>query len=221
MRRLLRTIAAVAAAIGLAYADMDSADADYCIGWGNGKDIFNTHLLFVRKYNDLKTFKVPRNRLTRSTCTGYSYGFSPTFIFIDKSGREVFFFHGGFYVGAGGGVTIKRTTTLAIDSGGVSNCVSSTTPVIISAEELEELVKISFADSASLWESTIKHVKKKDFLRFKGKIINGHVDVSIGCEPDLDTTYSIDFRIRVIGECKNDFLKERERKRQSKEAAYE
>jgi hypothetical protein len=186
---------------------MDSADVDYCIDWGDGKDIFNTRLVFVKKYNDLKTFKIPRNRRVRSTCTGYSYGFYSNFDFVDKSGREIFYFSDGLHAGAGGGLEIKHTTTLALDSGGKSSCISSSSPVIISYEELEEHLKIDFTDTANLWESHIKNVKKKDLLRLKGKIINGYVNVNVGCQPDLDTTYQVGFHAKVIGECKSNFLK--------------
>jgi len=207
MRKLLLTTAAVAAAIAGAVADMDSTDVDYCIDWGDGKDIFNTRLVFVKKYNDLKPFKIPRNQRARSGCTGYSHSFYSNFYFIDKSGREVFYFNDGFHGGSGGGFEIKRITTLALDSGGKSSCISSISPVIISYEKFEELVKIDFTDTANLRESLIKNVKKKDLLWFKGKIINGHVNVIVMCSPDLDTTYQVGFRAKVIGECKSDFLK--------------
>jgi len=207
MRKLLLTTAAVAAAIAGAFANMDSADVDYCIDWGDGKDVFSTCLVFVKKHNDLKPFKIMRNRQARSTCTFYSYSFSSNFYFIDKSGREVFYFNGDFASIGGGGLEIKYTTSIALDSGGRSDCVSSTSRAIISVKELEEYVKIDFADTASLWESAIKNVKKKDVLRLKGKIINGYVDVSVHCQPDLDTTYRVGFHAKVIGECKSDFLK--------------
>ena len=196
MRKLLLTTAAVAAAIAGAFANMDSADVDYCIDWGDGKDVFSTRLVFVKKYNDLKPFKITRNRHARSTCTYYSYSFSSNF-----------YFNGGFAGMGGGGLEIKYTTSIALDSGGRSDCVSSTSRAIISAKELEEHIKIDFADTASLWESAIKNVKKKDVLRLNGKIINGYVGVSVHCQPDLDTTYRVGFRAKVIGECKNDFLK--------------
>jgi hypothetical protein len=210
MRKLILTTTAVAAAIAGAFADMDSADVDYCIDWGDGKDIFNTRLIFVKKYNDLKTFKIPRNRRVRSACTSYTYSFSTCLYLVDKSGRQVFHFNGGFAGGGGGGFWMKHTTSIAFDSVGnvgKSSCVSSTSPSIISAEELEEHIKIDFADTASLWESVIKNVKKKNVLGLKGKIINGYVEVNVHCRPDLDTTYQVGFRAKVIGECKSDFLK--------------
>jgi len=195
---------------------VDSADADYCIDWGDGKDIFDTKLVLVKKRKNIKAFKIPRNRQARSTCISYSYSVSPSFYFIDKSGREVFNFEGGFTGGGwGGGIEITYRTSIALDSGGKSDCVSSTRYPTISAKELEENIKIDFTDSAGLWESAIKNVKKKDILRLKGKNINGDIKVSVHCQPDLDTTYQVGFRAKIIGECKSDFLKGRKQDRRS------
>jgi len=168
---------------------IDFADADYCIDWTNENKIRDTRLVVVKINNDLKIRLSTQDSIK---CIGYySSIISSNFYFIDEYGKKVFTF------------MLLPQLDVALTASRQKGS-DETEPELVKI--LPSIMQIDFPDTTGKIATPLKNTdeyKKEDLLQLKGKILNAHINHSIQCHPDLDTTYRIDFRVRITGECKS------------------
>jgi hypothetical protein len=173
--------------------DVNLADADYCLDWKSEKteikrgEIPDVYLVFVKKNNDLKKHTSPimcageNDVQLHLSSVSYMYTFSSYFYFINTSGREIFSFEQIGKINAG-------------IMGSVDGYSTAHTWLLPDAE-------IDFPSQATLLTTSLEKFNKNNLLWFKNRIIDAQIWQKVECVPNLDTTYRIDFSIRIIGEC--------------------
>ena len=199
-----KIILAVLAASAVVLSErVDSADADYCFDFREGK----LALLLVKQKNiDVQTtgMKDPID------CGGYYESVETVIDFIDKSGKRIvsltgysagIHMHSACYFGPD--AVIERTyevvpTTICIE------LPPTNTPGLMFdgriADVSEESLQFKYIADVS-----------KELLQFKGKVIDGHIKIESECQPYYENKHEIKFRAKITGECAADFLKKYDR----------
>jgi hypothetical protein len=180
--------------------DINLADASYCIDWIDDEDGFDVRLALVEKHRGLK---LSLNRQEPVACMGsYSTGENSYIFFIDKRGRTVLFFESlpWFTFEGSHGVDIRidgKNNDGGIEIGAIEPNLVKTLP-----PELQ----IDFPDTSGYMVAKFKkrsEYKKKEILQqLTGKTLNAEIWKHLRCLPDIDTTYTIKFFVKVTGECK-------------------
>ncbi len=173
--------------------NINLADADYCIDWGSEKTDFDARkarLVLVKKYNDFKIRLDIQDSVTY--IESYRYTSSSKFYSVDESGRRPFAFE-----------LLRKTNEALLATPYYCNCCN---PRFGQEPEFVKILRpeipFIFPDTSGTLLANIGEYKKDDILQHKGKIINAYIIQYISCHPGLDTTFRMDFRVRIIGECK-------------------
>jgi len=171
--------------------DADSADADYCFCFEsydiNDKDKYSSvNFLFLKEKRKLKPIRlnVMQEHLN---CEGYAKDTYSKLDFVDKLGGRLF---SGF--GAGSGYSIGRW---------VNTSTGELKPVTL---YIESIIQPDFPKV--IVEQLEEHRRREDLLLLKNRIVNAYVKESFECYKYkgtslIDTTYRINFRVKIIGEC--------------------
>jgi hypothetical protein len=174
--------------------NINHADADYCIDWGNDKTEFDARvvkLVFVKKHND---FKIRLNIQDSIKCTHvYRFTSSSQFSSVDELGRKLFTFE----------LLRKINENLVATLYYCSGCDPKYGQEPEFVKILRPEIPFVFPDTSGTLLANISEYKKDDLLQLKGKTINAYVIQYISCYPDLDTTFNMDFRVRIMGECES------------------
>jgi len=189
------TLLIISASLPCRSEGIDSADANYCIDWSNRKEDGGARLIFINKHTDLR---IPINTQDSLTCVGsYFSSVSSCFYFVDELGKKVFSFYSlPNIVGAGTARSFPRWYT--ISDTGIPELVKTLPPEI--------LIMFPIKTDYIVVEPMFKSFKKENLLRFKGNIIDANIDYKLNCQPNLDTTYTINFRVKIMGTCDSVFL---------------
>jgi hypothetical protein len=196
MKLIIFILALLLAILNSHSENMDSADADYCIDWIGDEKSIEARLIFVKKYKDLK---IRLNIQEPLKCMGrYTSWPSSDFYFIDESGRKVFIFETLGFGSSAWESKSAHSTVIRIDG---RNDDSSRSRI---GRMVPELVKILQPEIQIKFPDTTESNKyeREKLLQLKGKIIDAYINNYIKCDPDLDTTYRINFRVRITGVCK-------------------
>jgi hypothetical protein len=178
----ISTLLTVLASLPCHSKNIDIADTDYCINWIGEEKVLGANLVFVKGNNNSNISLI--TKLPGICRADYRAFTSSYFYFIDRSGREVFSFES-----LSDGIALRWNIF----------------PIL---SDWEKEIPLDFPDTTGYMETSLKNFKKKDLLRHKGKIIGAYIRHTIQCPPDFDTTYRIDFRVRITGECKREPFKE-------------
>jgi hypothetical protein len=174
--------------------NIDYADADYCIDWGNDQTEFNARavkLVFVKKHND---FKMRLNIQDSIKCIEY-YWFksSSTFYFVNELGIRLFVFK-----------SLRKTNEELVATLYYCNGYD---PMHRQEPEFVKIlrpeIQVVFPDTSGTLLAKIGEYKKDDLLQLKDKMINICIRQYISCSPDLDTGFYMNFKVRITGECKS------------------
>jgi hypothetical protein len=181
------------------------ADADYCIDCKGEKKILDTiRLVLVKQNNNLK---IRRNTQKPLECIGsYFYNFSTSFYFVDESGKELFSFE-SYRLYGGSAASLKIKSYEKRDDDEHELHIKPERVGVLPPEITIELPDTT--DYMHFPETQYKkhnELKKKDFLLFKGNIIGAQTMYWVSCKPDVDTTYYINFWVRITGECERKTL---------------
>jgi len=187
MRKLLLTTAAVAAAIAGAVAgepihseNADSYYADYCISIEESDMTFSVKLLLVKEYRDLEPIRL--DTLEQFKCEKSFWGNTDyKFDFIEKRIGELLnkFTSSGVWFYGNGWVNLYSQKLKPAQS-------------VVHVSELPILtVK---GRQREKW-------KKESLLLKENTYTNVTVSIRRECLP-LDTTFQVNYRVRLIGECK-------------------
>jgi len=187
MRKLLLTTAAVAAAIAGAFAaelthskNADSSYADYCVRIEESDTTLSIKLLLVKEYRDLEPIRLDTQMQFKCE-TSFWGSTSYSFDFIEKRVGElldkltssgVWFYGNGWY-----------------DLN--SQKLNPTQPVVHVSELPIFMVK---GRQKEKW-------KKEQLLLKENTYTNATVSIRFECLP-IDTTFQVNYRVRLIGECK-------------------
>jgi hypothetical protein len=177
----ISTLLTVLASLPCHSKNIGFADADYCINWIGNRKVLGANLVFVKENNNSNISLI--TKLPGMCRADYRAFTSSYFYFIDRSGREVFSFE-----------SLSEGIALGWNK----------FPIL---SDWEKEIPLDFPDTTGYMETSLKNFKKNDLLRLKGKIIGAYIKHSIQCPPEFDTTYRIDFSVRIIGECKRETLK--------------
>jgi hypothetical protein len=191
MRKLLLTTAAVAAAIAGAFAvepthseNADSSYADYCIKFENSDTTLAAKLLLVKEYRKLEPIRLdpPKTFRCRSLCGSEDYYFDVVEKRISELHREIPY--------AGGVGEVNSWIE------GYSHGEKTLGPVIPISHTSELRILMPPIDGR------LKDKWKKGLLSLKE---NTYTDAKVKVWRDcstLDTTFQVNYRVRLIGECK-------------------
>jgi len=191
MHKLILTTAAVAAAIAGAFAaepthseSADSSYADYCIKYENSDKTIAAKLLLVKEYKKLEPIRLdpPKTFRCRSLSGSEDYYFDAVEKRIRELHREI--------PSAGGVGQINSWIE------GYSDGEKILGPVIPIGHTSELLILMPPMDGR------LKNKWKKGLLSLKeNTYTDAKVKVWLNCST-LDTSFQVDYRVRLIGECK-------------------
>jgi hypothetical protein len=178
------------------FGEKDSADADYCFYFenndvkGNDKNKSGyVNFLLLKQNNRFEPIVLDTARKYLE-CYGRAAGTSFDIDFTDASDAAFFskWFEGHSY------------------SSEIWGCIDC-------YDDSGTAYKIKTVKQVELPTVITKKIegnrKREDFLRFKNRIFNAHKSESFTCEsydlfaghPIIDTSYQIDFRVRITGKC--------------------
>jgi hypothetical protein len=169
--------AILAASAGILAERIDSADADYCFDFRNKPQ----GLLLVKTHKDLEI---------RDTVEAEDISYKVIFVLSQIDLTKDLGFHSRGY---------------AYGMGWSSSNDDKTMPKPIIKQVIFE--QLSFPKYMYLhFNERPEYDVKKELLQFKNKIVDGKMRVSVKYAPSIDTTYNLNFRAKITGECAADFL---------------
>jgi hypothetical protein len=191
MRRLILTTVAVAAVIGAVFADEQSifrtvapkgVYADYCVSFEEHDTTFEVKLLLVKEYMAPESIRL-HTQASLKCDDGWingseRYSFDVVEKKINKLSRRFTsspLWGGGWFAGyIDGEITLGPTIQIGH--------ISERTVLTVKGHDREK------------WKKGLSSLKKNTYTRV-------NVEVRRKCQP-LDTTFYIDYRVRLIGECR-------------------
>jgi hypothetical protein len=177
VRKIILVI--LAASVGIMAERIDFADADYCFDFRDKPQ----RLLLIKTHRELEirdTVEVEDIYISSKIISILSQ--------VDLTKELEFHGRGGYVSGMGYS----------------SSNSDKTTPK--SVTKLEIFEQLNFPKDMYLVNNRPEYDVKKESLLFKKRIVDGNMMVSVTYTPSIDTTYNLNFRAKITGECTADFL---------------
>jgi hypothetical protein len=141
-------------------------------------------LLLVKKINDMEIRAAEEYIKCESY---YALNVGAKIDFIVESGREMISFSGSY----------RKSWTWGHSGHGITTGRFTWRPPVI---------QVDFPPYLLFFGRRPQDDVLVDLLLFENKIIDGQMMVFPRCNPDLDTTYNLNFRAKITGLCEPDFL---------------
>jgi len=179
-------------------------DADYCLDFRS-----RPKAVLVKKYRDLEPALLNISKKQKVECDYSEYYY---FYFFEKERNWIFPITSTLICIMAGSIGPSHADTSGNERSACHLPYHEISPVEqINFPESEIIDFINFEgeemdDRRIIFRDTIvdeKIHKKEELLQFKDKIIDVEIYKEFSCRPILDTTLSIKFRARIIGECEN------------------
>jgi hypothetical protein len=181
---------------------INPADADYCIDWRSEENEIYTdqdsvRLVLVKKNSN---FKIRLNTNGPIKCREHYHSLSSSeYYLVNEFGKKKIYFIGW--------AEIDERLSATYSWCSCEPDVTRIEPEFV--KTLPREIQFVFPETTGKLRMWLNGEYKKEELLsiMKGQIIDAYKDQTIHCPPNLDTTFIVNFRVKITGECAADVLK--------------
>lgn len=159
----------------------DSSYADYCVSFEESDITFSVKFLLVKEYRNLEPIRLDTHKLFKCDTISWSEGYY--FDVVDNIVGEL------LHRLTSSGVLFNTTSVYFCPGGGILNTVISAGHVP------ESRILIVKGHQKETWKKGMLSLKETQYTNVEAR-------VRYRCPPQLDTTFQVNYRVRLIGECK-------------------
>jgi hypothetical protein len=159
----------------------DISYADYCVRFEESDTMFSVKFLLVKEHRQLEPIRLDTHKLFKCDTLSWSEGYY--FDVVDNIVGELLHRLTSF------GVSFYGTPVYFSPGGGILN------PVISADHVPESRILIVKGRQMESWKKGMLSLKETQYTNVKAS-------VRYRCPPQLDTTFQMNYRVRLIGECK-------------------
>jgi hypothetical protein len=181
MKPVIFTFILLFASLDIHSENADSSYAEYCVNFEDNDTMFSVNLLLVKEYRNVELILSDTQELFK--CENLSWSERYEFCSIDKKIGEL------LHEFTSSGISIRGTSGYIISGGGILDRVITIGP------EYEWRILTVKGYQKEKWRKGLLSLRENMYTDVK-------THLTYSCSPYFDTTIQIDYRVKLIGECK-------------------